>query len=96
MANKKEVALSNVARTENHIVPTIIANPYASDHTPALKLKTVSPATILYTLDGSSPMLNNPNVRSANSELIVPFQNAKLYYREQFTLNGKTVLGKVT
>jgi hypothetical protein len=93
---QKETSLSNIAKTENHITPIIVANPYTTDHTPALKLKTVSPATILYTLDGSNPTPSNPKVRSANSELVIPFQNAKLSYREQFTLNGKSVLGKVT
>jgi replication fork clamp-binding protein CrfC len=92
----KLASLSNIARTENHIVASIIPNPNQADHTPALKLTTVSSwSTILYTLDGSSPVQGWSGTRIANSWIVIPFQNAKLLYREQYNLNGSTVYGKV-
>ncbi len=93
---KKMIALTNIAKTENHILPKIIASANPDDHTPALELTTSSPtSTILYTLDGSSPLPNGPTTKTAMNKLTIPFQSAKLYYREQFSLSGKTVLGKV-
>ena len=62
----KTRALSNIAKTENYILLSIVPANNSSDHTPSLRLQTISSsATILYTLDGSSPIPTNPNVKSA-------------------------------
>ena len=53
----KTAALSNVMRTENHIIARIIPASDTNDHTPSLELTTNTPgATILYTFDFSSPV----------------------------------------
>lgn len=53
---RKATALKNIAKTENHLLASIVANPITTEHTPALHLESISGGTILYTLDGSSPV----------------------------------------
>jgi hypothetical protein len=91
----KQRSLINIAKTENHILATIVANPTTTDHTPALRLESLSGGNILYTLDGSSPISWGSGTRVGVSGMIIPMQWVKIYYREQFTLGGATVLGKV-
>jgi hypothetical protein len=92
---KKTTALRNIAKTENHLLASIVANPTNTDHTPALHLQSISGGTILYTLDGSSPIAGASGTQSSVGTLTIPMRDATLYYREQFVLNGTTVLGKV-
>lgn len=92
-STQKQSALEKIAKTENHIIATIIADPGWS-HLPALKLKSIS-GDILYTLDLSSPLPNNSSTKIASGEVTLPFWGGKLYYRERYTLGGKTILGKV-
>ena len=40
--SKKHTALKNVAKTENHLLITIITNPDTNNHTPALKIQSIS------------------------------------------------------
>jgi hypothetical protein len=95
-ATMKATALSNIVRTENHIIARIVPSQNTLDHTPSLELTTSSPgAQILYTLDLSSPIPGGATTRSTTNKLVVPFQNAKLYYREYSIINGQMVLGKV-
>jgi hypothetical protein len=95
-ATMKATALSNIVRTENHIIARIVPSQNTLDHTPSLELTTSSPgAQILYTLDLSSPIPGGATTRSTTNKLVVPFQNAKLYYREYSSINGQMVLGKV-
>ena len=39
---KKRTALKNIAKTENHLLRTIIPNPDTNNHTPALKIQSIS------------------------------------------------------
>lgn len=87
-AANKTAALSKVAKTENHIMTHIIPANDTNDHAPSLELTTSTPgATILYTLDSSNPVPGGATTRSALSRVVVPFQNAKIYYREYTTIN---------
>jgi hypothetical protein len=92
---KKIITLKNIAKTENHLLASIVANPTTTDHTPALRLDSVSGGTILYTLDGSSPIPGASGTRSTVGTVTIPMQATTLYYREQFMLDGSVVLGKV-
>lgn len=93
---QKTNALSNISRTENHIVARIIPSANTSDHTPSLELTASSPgASILYTLDLSSPMIGASGTTVGASKLVIPFQNRKIYYREYSVIGGQVVLGKV-
>lgn len=84
----KTAALTNVMRTENHIIARIIPSKDPNDHAPLLELTTSTlGATILYTLDLSSPVPGGATTQSGSSGLLVPFQNAKIYYREYTTIN---------
>lgn len=84
----KTAALSNVMRTENHIIARIIPASDTNDHTPSLELTTTTPgATILYTFDFSSPVPGGATTHSTPSKITVPFQNAKIYYREYTNIN---------
>ncbi len=40
--SKKRTALKNIAKTENHLLLTIIPNPDSNNHTPALKIQSIS------------------------------------------------------
>ena len=52
----KQRALKNIAKTENHILLSIVPHSNPGDHTPMVKLESISGGNILYTLDGSSPI----------------------------------------
>ena len=70
-ATQKQTALSNIAKTENHILASIVADPGGS-HLPALKLKSIS-GDILYTSDLSSPHPNNGSTKIVSGEVVLPF-----------------------
>ena len=93
---QKTTSLENVYKTENHIIKKIVSSPNTTDHTPALELSSSNPNwRIYYTLDLSSPVPGGAGTYMATGKVVIPFQNAKLYYREEIALDGKTILWKV-
>jgi hypothetical protein len=93
----KAQSLINISLSENHLATSIVPDTKnTKSHNPALEIKsTANGWKILFTLDNSSPHPNNPNTQVATWSIVIPAQNAVLYYREMFQIDGQSVLGKV-
>lgn len=73
---------------QNHTIITIVAHP--TNHDPLLKIETIGTGSILYTLDGSSPLPGAPNTIVASSGVTIALQDKRIYYREMIQ-NGAEV-----
>lgn len=73
---------------QNHTIITIVAHP--TNHDPLLKIETIGTGSILYTLDGSSPLPGAPNTIVAQSGVVIPLQDKRIYYRESIQ-NGTEI-----
>ena len=63
------------------------------NHQPILSLRSSSAnATILYTLDGTIPTTESSTTHRAANQLNIGMQDAKLLYREVYSINGSQVL----
>lgn len=90
---KRTKAIKTLAMMENHLILDIVANP--NNHDPMLRIQSIAWGTILYTLDGSTPLPNWATTLNNSGILTLPLQPKRLYYREQFVLAWETILGKV-
>lgn len=94
---RKQTALRNIAKFENHLVLDITPNTLdTSSIDPVLQIQSISPdATIYYTLDGSSPRPGGATTFSAVGTANIPLQSNRVAYREEYELGGIKILGKV-
>ncbi|MBP9812294.1 hypothetical protein KBC86_02850 [Candidatus Gracilibacteria bacterium] len=86
-------ALKNLQKMQNHTIITIV--PHPTNHDPVLKIETIGTSSILYTLDGSSPLPGAPNTIVAQSGVVIPLQDKRIYFRESIQNGAEVQLGKV-
>jgi hypothetical protein len=90
---RRTKAIKTLAKMENHLIRDIVANP--NNHDPMLRIQSIAWGTILYTLDGSTPLPNWTTTLTSSGVLTLPLQPKRVYYREQFAFAWETILGKV-
>jgi hypothetical protein len=66
---------------QNHTILKLVANP--TNHDPMLKIETIGNSSILYTLDGSTPIPGGAGTLVGTSGITIPLQNKRIYFREQ-------------
>jgi hypothetical protein len=86
-------AIKNLGKMQNHTIISIV--PHPNNHDPLLKIETIGSGSILYTLDGSSPLPGAPNTNVAQSGVIIPLQDKRIYYREMIQNGSDVQLWKV-
>ncbi|GAB0174779.1 MAG: hypothetical protein HHAS10_06580 [Candidatus Altimarinota bacterium] len=86
-------AIKTLIKMQNHTILKIV--PQSTSHDPALKIETSSTSSILYTLDGSTPIPGGPTTLTGASGITIPLQDRHIYFREYIPTGTTPILGKV-